>query len=74
MNIGCGKDISIKELAELIVAEVGYEGQLIFDRTKPDGAPRKLVDTSRVNNLGWNSTIKLMTGIRTTILEVQNKF
>jgi GDP-L-fucose synthase len=57
VNIGCGYDISIKELAELIVAEVGYEGKLVFDTTKPDGTPRKLMDTSKINNLGWSSKI-----------------
>ena len=67
VNIGCGTDVSIKELAELIVAEVGYEGQLIFDTTKPDGAPRKLMDTSKINNLGWKSNIELSEGIKSTI-------
>jgi GDP-L-fucose synthase len=47
VNIGCGIDISIKELAELIVAEVGYEGELVFDAIKPDGTPRKLMDGSQ---------------------------
>ena len=50
VNIGSGTDISIKELAELIVAEVGYVGQLVFDITKPDGTPRKLMDTNKINN------------------------
>jgi GDP-L-fucose synthase len=70
VNIGCGTDVSIKELAELIVAEVRYEGQLIFDTTKPDGTPRKLMDTSKINNLGWNSSIELIKGIQRTINEV----
>jgi len=69
VNVGCGKDISIKELAELIFTEVGYEGQLVFDTTKPDGTPRKLMDTSKINNLGWNAKIKLTEGIKKTILE-----
>ncbi len=69
VNIGCGTDVSIKELAELIVAEVGYEGQLLFDTTKPDGTPRKLMDTSKINNLGWNAKIKLIEGVRRTIQE-----
>ena len=67
VNIGCGTDVSIKELAELIVAEVGYEGQLLFDTTKPDGTPRKLMDTSKINNLGWFPKIALKTGICNTI-------
>ena len=69
VNIGCGTDVSIKELAELIVAEVRYEGELLFDTTKPDGTPRKLMDTSKINNLGWFSKIKLLDGIKKTILE-----
>jgi GDP-L-fucose synthase len=73
VNIGCGKDISIKELAELIVAEVGYEGKLVFDKTKPDGTPRKLMDTSKINSLGWSSKIVLKDGIITTLEEIKNK-
>jgi GDP-L-fucose synthase len=69
LNIGCGKDVSIKELAEMIVAEVGYEGQLVFDISKPDGTLRKLVDTSKIKNLGWNYTINLFDGINKTIKE-----
>jgi GDP-L-fucose synthase len=74
VNIGCGKDVSIKELAELIVTEVGYEGQLVFDTSKPDGTPRKLMDTTKVNHLGWSSIIDLKAGIRKTILEVKDQF
>jgi GDP-L-fucose synthase len=69
VNIGCGKDISIKELAELIVAEVGYEGGLIFDTTKPDGTLRKLMDVSKINNLGWHYKTQLVDGIKSTIKE-----
>jgi len=69
VNIGCGTDVSIKELAELIVAEVGYEGQLVFDSKKPDGTPRKVMDTSKVNNLGWKPKIQLLDGIKKTIKE-----
>ena len=74
VNIGCGNDVSIKELAELIVAEVGYKGELVFDATKPDGTPRKLMDTSKINNLGWNASISLLVGIKKTIDEVYNLF
>ena len=74
VNIGCGTDVTIKELAELLVAEVGYEGQLIFDKTKPDGTPRKLMDTSKINNLGWKSFITLHMGIKRTINEVKALF
>jgi GDP-L-fucose synthase len=72
VNIGCGIDFSIKELAELIVAEVGYEGKLEFDITKPDGTPRKLMDTSKINKLGWLPLITLKAGIKKTISEVYN--
>jgi GDP-L-fucose synthase len=74
VNIGCGTDVSIKELAELIVAEVGYEGKLEFDSTKPDGTPRKLMDTSKINKLGWQAVINLQNGIKRTINEVNNLF
>ena len=69
VNIGCGKDVSIKELAELIVAEVGYEGQLVFDTTKPNGTPRKLMDTNRINKLGWYAKTNLFEGIKKTVSE-----
>jgi GDP-L-fucose synthase len=74
INIGSGIDISIKELAELIASEVGYSGELFFDVTKPDGTPRKLMNTSRINQLGWNSSIQLRQGIRKTIKEVEHLF
>jgi GDP-L-fucose synthase len=74
VNIGTGTDVSIKELAELIVAEVGYEGKLVFDTTKPDGTPRKLMDTTKINNLGWKAVINLKEGVMKTILEVQHNF
>jgi GDP-L-fucose synthase len=69
VNIGCGTDVSIKELAELIVAEVGYEGQIGFDTTKLDGTPRKLMDTVKINELGWKARIKLKDGIKKTVQE-----
>jgi GDP-L-fucose synthase len=74
VNIGCGTDVSIKELAELISAEVGYEGVLEFDPTKPDGTPRKLMDTSKINNFGWKPSITLAEGIKKTVKEVINLF
>ena len=73
VNIGCGKDISIKELAELIVVEVGYNGELIFDNSKLDGTPRKLMDSSKINNLGWKSSISLELGLKNTITEFNKK-
>ena len=74
MNIGCGTDVSIKELAELIVAEVGFEGKLMFDITKPDGTPRKLMDNNKINELGWTPKINLINGISKTIIEANKIF
>ena len=69
VNIGCGIDVSIKELAELISSQVEFTGKLIFDTSKPDGTPRKLMDTSKINNLGWTAQINLTEGIKKTIEE-----
>ena len=74
INIGWGEDVSIKELATLISTEVGYTGSLEFDTTKPDGTQRKLMDTNKINHLGWKPSIKLKEGIRRTIEEVKNQF
>ena len=74
VNIGWGSDVSIKQIAETIAIEVGYKGTLEFDTTKPDGTPRKLLDTTKINNLGWKPSIKLEDGIRRTIMEVADKF
>jgi GDP-L-fucose synthase len=74
VNIGCGVDFSIKEIAELISNEVQYQGELFFDKTKPDGTPRKLMDTSKINNLGWSYSILLKDGIKNTVQEVFDLF
>ena len=74
VNIGWGDDVSIKEIAMLIAAEVGYTGALEFDTTKPDGTPRKLLDTTKINNLGWKPSIKLQQGIKRTVGEVRDSF
>jgi GDP-L-fucose synthase len=66
VNIGCGEDVSIRELAELVARVVGYPGRLAFDPTKPDGTPRKLLDVSRLRALGWKPGIGLEEGIRAT--------
>ena len=66
INVGVGQDISIKELAELIKAIVGFEGVIEWDSSRPDGTPRKLLDVSRINSLGWQPTIGLEEGIRAT--------
>lgn len=66
INVGVGEDISIKELAELIKEIVGFEGHIEWDASKPDGTPRKLLDVSRINSLGWKPEISLLEGIRAT--------
>ena len=66
INIGCGEDVSIRELAELICDVVGFKGGLAWDTTKPDGTPRKLLDVSKVHDLGWRHTIGLRDGIART--------
>lgn len=66
INIGTGKDISILELANLISEIVGYEGSIKWDTSKPNGTPRKLLDTSKINSLGWSPKISLTEGIVTT--------
>ena len=74
VNIGWGSDVSIKDLAILISTEVGYTGSLEFDTTKPDGTPRKLMDTNKLTKLGWKPSINLVDGIRKTIDEVKDQF
>ncbi|MEY2547734.1 MAG: GDP-L-fucose synthase [Verrucomicrobiota bacterium] len=66
INVGCGEDISIRELAELICEIVGFEGELAWDATKPDGTPRKLLDVSKIHALGWKHRIGLREGIGRT--------
>ncbi len=74
LNVGTGKDISIKELALMISKEVGFEGEIIWNQSKPDGTPKKLLDTSRISSLGWEPKIDLLTGIRNTLREVYDEF
>src|SRR2546422_8501746 len=66
INVGCGEDISIRELAELICDVVGFTGELAWDGTKPDGTPRKLLDITKLHNLGWHAMIPLRDGIART--------
>src|SRR5690606_5785540 len=65
-NIGTGKDITIKDLAELIQQITGFSGEILWDRTKPDGTPRKLMDVAKMAKAGWESSIKLREGIKDT--------
>jgi GDP-L-fucose synthase len=66
LNIGTGQDISIRELAEMIKGVVGYPGEIVFDASKPDGTPRKLLDISKVERIGWRPKIGLEEGLRLT--------
>jgi GDP-L-fucose synthase len=66
INVGCGEDVSIRELAELICEVVGFKGGLAWDKSKPDGTPRKLLDVSKLRGLGWKPTISLRDGIART--------
>jgi len=63
VNIGCGEDLTIRELAELVAAVVGFNGNLAFDPSKPDGTMRKVMDVTRINKLGWQHTMQLKDGI-----------
>lgn len=64
VNIGVGEDVSIRELAEIIKDVIGYDGELVFDSSKPDGTPRKLMDVSKLTNLGWKAKTSLKDGIK----------
>ncbi|MFJ8666169.1 GDP-L-fucose synthase family protein [Streptomyces sp. NPDC093600] len=66
VNIGCGEDLTIRELAETVAEVTGYRGRLAWDTTKPDGTPRKLLDVSRLTGLGWKPSIALRDGIAST--------
>lgn len=66
INVGVGEDLSIRALAQTVAKIVGYEGELVQDESKPDGTPRKLLDVSRLNELGWSASTSLEEGIRST--------
>ena len=74
VNVGTGEDLSIKSLAELICDIVGYTGELDWDTSKPDGAPRKLMNVDRINELGWKASIGLREGIERVYAEVKSTF
>ena len=71
VNIGVGEDISILDLSRLVKRIVGFEGEILTDTTKPDGTPRKLMDVSKLTDLGWRSSITLEEGIRKVYNEVK---
>jgi GDP-L-fucose synthase len=66
INVGCGYDITIRELAETIARVIGFEGDIAFDASKPDGTPRKLMDSTRLNALGWQAQMGLEAGLKKT--------
>ena len=72
INVGFGEDISIKDLALLVKGITGFEGNIIWDTTKPDGTPKKLMDVSKINKLGWKASIGLEEGIRKIYLEIKD--
>lgn len=74
INVGVGEDISIRELADLVKKTVGYEGDVLFNSAIPDGTPRKLVDVSKINALGWKARIPLTEGVQELYLTFQKEF
>ena len=74
VNVGTGVDLPIRQLAEMIKEIVGYEGDIIQDTTKPDGTPRKLMDVSKIHNMGWQHQISLEAGIQQVVDEVRDLF
>jgi GDP-L-fucose synthase len=66
VNVGCGSDVTIRELADLVSTVVGFKGRLVFDDSRPDGTPRKVLDVTRLTNLGWTPQIGLVEGVRAT--------
>ena len=73
VNVGSGKDLSIRALAEIVAEEVGFTGETRWDTTKPDGTPRKLLDVSKINELGWKATTGLREGIRNSIRDFESR-
>ena len=74
VNIGTGKDLSIRTLAEMVKKMVDFTGEIVLDTSKPDGTPRKLMDVSKINAMGWHAKISLEQGIKQVVEEVKNRF
>ena len=74
INVGCGEDLTIRELSELVASVVGFRGEIIFDCSKPDGTPRKLLDISRLAALGWNPRVSLREGLAMTYRHFLEKY
>jgi len=71
INVGCGSELSIRELAETVAKVVGFKGAIEWDTTKPDGTPRKLMDSSKLFAMGWKPHVDLETGIRLSYEDFQ---
>ena len=73
VNVGVGEDLTIKELAVLVASEVGYQGEIEWDTTKPDGTPRKLLDVSKIHEMGWKAKTRLKDGIKLAIADYRSR-
>ena len=73
LNVGTGEDMTVKDLAIAIAKATGYKGEIRWDKTKPDGTPRKILDVSRINKLGWKAKISLEEGLERTIREYADR-
>ena len=73
-NLGCGADIGSPELAETVMDVVGFRGNIVFDASKPDGTPRKLLDVSRMAGLGWRASTSLEAGIALAYRDFLNRY
>jgi len=67
VNAGCGEDLSIKDLSEIVRKTVDYKGEIVWDTSKPDGTPRKLLDVSKLKSLGWSPSVSIQEGIRRVV-------
>tara|TARA_Y100000589_G_C27107091_1_gene610568 strand:- start:826 stop:1308 length:483 start_codon:yes stop_codon:yes gene_type:complete len=74
LNVGSGLEISIKKLSEIIAEETCFEGEIIWDQSKPDGTPRKLLNIEKLKSIGWEPNISLRDGIKRTLKEIYNQF
>ena len=74
VNVGTGQDLSIRQIAELVAKAVGYEGETQWDQTKPDGTPRKVLDISRIESMGWAPKVALEDGIRLAVADFKKRF
>ena len=72
LNVGSGNEITIKDLAELIAREMKFKGKILWDDSKPDGTPRKVLNIEKLKTLGWESSIDLKDGIKDAIFDFQN--